>query len=49
MTSYVLLIFLSMESKHSNTDGRSVWISRETMLKNKPRLVTFYESILVSL
>ena len=43
MTSYLLLMssFLTMGSKHCNTNGRSVWTSRGTMLKNKPHLVTF--------
>ena len=41
--------FLPMGSKHCNTDGRNVWTARDTMLKNKPHLVTFYKSILVSL
>ena len=28
-------------------DGRSVWTTKGTLLKNEPNLVTFYESILV--
>ena len=41
--------FKPMGSKHCNTYGRSVWTARRTMLKNKLHLVTFHESILVSL
>ena len=37
---------LPMESKHCNIAGRSVLNARSTMLKNKPHLVTFHESIL---
>ena len=37
--------FLPIGSKHFNTDGRM----EETMLKIKPHLVTFQESIWVSL
>ena len=37
-----------MRSKHNNTSERSVWTTRGTILKNKPYLVTFQESILVS-
>ena len=37
-----------MQSKHCNTNGRSVWTTR-TMLKNKLHLVTFHERILVSI
>ena len=41
--------FGPMGSKHHNIDGSSVWSIMWTTLKNKPHLVTFYESILVSL
>ena len=41
--------FLIMGSKTCNSDGRSVWTVRLTMLKNKPLLVTFHKSILVNL
>ena len=37
------------ESKHCNTDGRSVWTAGETMLKNKPHLVKYDHCIIVSL
>lgn len=33
--------YLAIRSKHCNTDGRSVWTARETMLKNKANWVTF--------
>ena len=53
MTLYLLLMnfFLLIEPKHCNTDGRSMWIfwGGGTTLKNKPHLVTFYESTLVRL
>ena len=50
MTSYLLLInFLTNRTKQCNTHGRSVWIIRGTILKNKPHLMLFHESILVSL
>ena len=42
-------IFWPMRSKHGNTDGRRVRTAKGTMFKNKPHLVTFHESILVSL
>ena len=42
-------LFWPMRSKHFNTDGRTVWAARGTMLKNIPHLVIFHESILVSL
>lgn len=54
ITSHPLLItFLTdkmkypslVGSKHCNTEGKNVW----TMLKNKPRLVTFHEMISVRL
>ena len=45
----VVKYFLPMETKHCNTNRSIVWTARETMLKNKPHLVTFDESILVSL
>ena len=38
-----------MGSKHCNINERSVWITRKTVLKNKPHLVTFHENDLVSL
>ena len=37
-----------MEFKHWNTDGNCLWTAKEIMLKNKPHLVTFHESTLVS-
>ena len=43
------MTFLTMGSKYYNTDDRSVWNTRGTTLKNKPHLITFHESILVSL
>ena len=43
---YLLLItFLPKGSKHGNTDGKSVWTLKETMLKNKTH---FHECILIS-
>ena len=45
MTSY---LFWVMGFKHCNNE-RSVWTTGRTMLKNKLHLVTFHESILVSL
>ena len=41
--------FLPMGSKHCNTNGSIVWTPRGDILKNKPQLVIFHESILVSL
>ena len=41
-------LFWLMGSKHCKTDGRSMWTARRSMLKNKPHLVMFHESILVS-
>ena len=41
--------FLPIGSKHSNTDGRNVWTTKGTMLKNTLHLVAFLQSILVSL
>ena len=38
-----------MRFKHCNTDGRSVLTAKGTMLKNKPPVDTFHESIMVSL
>ena len=35
-------------TKHSNTNGRSEWATREIMLKNKSHLVTFHVRILVN-
>ena len=46
---YLLLNFLLIGSKHCNTNERSLWTARETVLKNKPHLFTFHESILVRL
>ena len=43
------MIFLPMVSKHCNTDGRSMWIARWTMLKNELQLVIFHKRILISL
>ena len=40
--------FLTMESKYSITYGRSRRTTRGIMMKNKPHLVTYYKSILVS-
>ena len=37
-----------MGSKHCITNGKSVQTVKGIMLKNKPHLVTFHESILVS-
>ena len=34
---------------HCNTDGRSVWATRKTRLKNKPHLATFSKSIMICL
>ena len=42
-------VFWQLGSKHGNTGGRSMWTEVGTMLKNKPYLVIFHESILVSL
>ena len=44
-----LLFFLPIGSKHCNSNKRSVWTTRETILKNKPHLFWFYEIILISL
>ena len=51
MMSYLSAIefFWPIKSKHCNTNERSVWTTRGTMLMNKPYLVTFHGSILVSL
>ena len=38
---------LPMGSKNYNTNGKSVWFTRETMLKIKPHLVIFNKNILV--
>ena len=38
--------FYTQESKHSNTDGRSVWTTGQTMLTNKPQLFEFNHCIL---
>ena len=37
------------ESKHCNTDGRSVWTAGETKLKTKPHLIKFDHCIIVGL
>ena len=37
------------ESMRCNTDGRTVWTTGNTMLKNKPHLVRFDRCIIVSL
>ena len=42
-------LFWLMGSKPCNTDGRSVWITRGAVSKNRYHLVTFHEGILVSL
>ena len=39
--------FLLMGFKYNSINGRSVWITRETMLKNKPHLFTFSWEYLV--
>ena len=41
--------FFTIESKYCNTEGRSVWTARGTMLKNKPHFFVFYGSIMVKL
>ena len=43
------LFFLPVESKHCNSDWRSVWTVMETILKNKPHLIPFHVNIIVSL
>ncbi len=45
----LLMIFLTKEIEELQTDGRSACTAMGTMLKNKPHLFTFHESILVSL
>ena len=42
-------VFKPIESKHFNTSERSVWTIRGTILKKKPHLVIFHQSMLVSL
>ena len=37
------------KSPYDDIDGRSVWTTRGTMLKNESQLVTFHETILVSI
>ena len=50
MTSYLqLMTFLTIGSKYCNTIGKSEWVTRGSVLKNRPHLVTFHEGILVSL
>ena len=39
------MTFLPMGSKYCNTDGRSVLNTKGFILKNKPYLVPFYESM----
>ena len=34
-----------MGTKHCNSDGSSMGIAKGTMLKNKPNLVIFHESM----
>ena len=46
---FFFFFFLPMGSKHCNTKGKCMWITMGTMFKNKPHLVTFFESMLVSL
>ena len=38
-----------MGSKHYNTEWKSVWTTGETIMKDKPHLVTFNENILFNL
>ena len=38
-----------MGSKHCNTDGRTVWTAKGTILKSKHHLVTLHESIFIRL
>ena len=38
-----------MGPKHCNTAEKNLWIPRGIILKNKPHLVTFHESILANL
>ena len=46
-TTYLLLVmYLSMGSKHYKMTGISVWTTRRTLLKNKQHFITFHESIL---
>ena len=40
---------IPQESKHCNTDGRSVWTAGAGELKNKPHLAKFDHCIIVSL
>ena len=47
-SSYQQLIFLPMRSKRCNTDGKSAWTSRRTVLDNKPHLVIIHESFLIN-
>ena len=42
-------LFWLIGSKHYNTDRKSVWTTKRTILKNKLYLVTVHGSILVSL
>ena len=41
-------IFLRMESKHCYTDGRTVWITKRSMWKNKPHLVELHKRVICS-
>ena len=50
MTSYLpWMTFWLIVSKHCITDRGNVWTTKETMLKNKPHLVSFHRSIFISL
>ena len=42
-------LLVSQEFKYYNTDGRSVWTTGETMLKNKPHLIKFDQCIIISI
>ena len=42
-------LFWSVGLKHCNTNGRTMWTTSRTMLKNQPHFVTFYNSIWVNL
>ena len=44
-----LMSYLQLMTRHCNSDGRSVWTAKVTMLQNKPYLIPFHESTLVSL
>ena len=46
--NFKIIASYMLRYKYCNTDGRSVWTTSGTMLKNIPPLVTFHKSILVS-